>query len=63
MAYKLTASDRVMILQALWCKERELIEAIKLKKELGSDADIIEKYEQDLRQVQVLDNEFLNWSM
>lgn len=58
---KLTASDKVMLLQALWCKERELEKTIKLKEEIGSDQDILDGYKADLEHVKLLGEEFLNW--
>jgi len=58
---KITAEHRVMMLQSLWCKERELKQAIKLREELGTDRDILEKYKADLELVIKLGDEFLNW--
>lgn len=60
---KLSADDRVMLLQALWCKERELEQAIKLREDLEFDKEILDKYKADLEHVKRLGDEFLNWSM
>lgn len=60
---KLSASDRVMILQALWSKERELENAIELRNGLKWDEDIMTKYKQDLEHVKRLGDDFLNWGV
>lgn len=60
---KLTAEDRVMLLQCLWCKERDLEQAIKLREDLEFDKDILEKYKQDLEHVKRLGDDFLNWGI
>lgn len=58
---KITAEHRVMMLQSLWCKERELEAYIKYREGLDWDKDILEKYKADLELVKKLGDEFLNW--
>lgn len=58
---KLTTEDRVMILQSLWCKERELQQALEFRIENNFDDDIISKYRGDLEHVIKLSDSFLEW--
>lgn len=58
---KLTTEDRVMILQSLWCKERELEQTLAYRIEHNFDDDIISKYRGDLEHVIKLSDSFLDW--
>ena len=59
----LTAEQRVIILQSLWCRERELENALNFRIEHEFDNDIIEKYRSDLAKTQELSNTFLEWGV
>lgn len=56
----LTAEQRVIILQSLWCRERELEQVLKRRIEQGFDDDIIEQYRSDLEKTKELSDNFLN---
>ncbi len=57
---KLTAEQRVIILQSLWCRERELEQVLNRRIEQGFDDDIIEQYRSDLEKTKELSDNFLN---